>query len=255
MSYDTLPRPEDLFPDKVENTFFKRLEEHTNREHRVVFFGDSFVESYDDDRNWTRIVSDSFELPRQHINYGAGGSSLLFSINNFFNYIENDYNEEDYIVFITTSHYRLPKVHSNVNPRFSSMLLDWVENRFLNKSEKYTQDRMFVATNEYYSSHIQVVNYAATVLCNAEDHRHQLKLMQNYLNNLPNKTLFLNAFPTPKFEIEDEFEFTLLEVAGITNFKEIINHMSQEHNEILAKQVLRYFDNNDIFVFDMVEYK
>ena len=255
MSYDTLPQPEDLFPDKVENNFFKRLEEHSNRKQRVVFFGDSFVESYHDDKNWTRIVSDSFDPPRQHINYGIGGSSLLFSINNFFNYIENDYNENDYIIFITTSYYRLPKVHSNVDPRFSSMLLNWIEYQFFNKPGNYTQDRLYTPTNEYYSSYAQVVNYASTVLCNAEDHRHQLKLMQNYLKHLPNKTLFLNAFPIPKFEAEDEFEFTLMDIAVLTDFKEIVNHMSQEHNEILAKQVMRYFDSNNIFVFNVNEYK
>lgn len=230
---------EKAFPDSVNNEIFEPIIEYTELEHRILFFGDSFV-NVGAELNWTRKLCKIYN--RQSWNYGRGGSSLLFSINNFFRYIENDYREDDYIVFVTTSHTRFPKVHSKVDPGISAALMNYVMKFWPNAREDIY----------YYDWQSHLVKWLAMVYCNQEDFRHQCMMIDNYLKHLPNKTVLLPAFHVQNWAKSKTF--CLYDIAELTNYKAPINHMTELQNMTLANQINNYWQNDDYSVFDIKEY-
>lgn len=228
-----------VFPDSVDNKIFKPIIEYTNQEKRIIFFGDSFV-NVGAELNWTRKLSKIYN--RQSWNYGRGGSSLLFSINNFFRYIENDYREDDYIVFVTTSHTRFPKVHPNVDPGISAAFMNYVIKKWPTVREDIY----------YYDWQPDLITWLAMVYCNQEDFRHQCMMIDNYLKHLPNKTVLLPAFHIQNWTKSKTF--CLYDIAELTNYKGPINHMTEIQNMTLANQINNYWQNDDYSVFDIKEY-
>ena len=204
--------------------------------------------------NWTKMLSKYFN--RQHINYAQAGSSLLYSTNCFFRYIETDYRQEDYIVFVTTSHFRAPKLHSNLSPRHCFTLKEFVDSELDHGRAFIKFDRMFAEPFKYWSQQPQVVTYLAHVLCNQEDFRHQILLIESYLKNLINKTLLLNAFDVDEYK-RSETHFILSSVAGLEHLNWVgsINHMETRENMILAEQCKDYFNTNDYSVFNLAPYR
>lgn len=233
-----------IFPGHVKNLKTKHVEEYTDRERRIIFFGDSFVEPKEY-YNWTRSLSDKLE--RQHINYGRGGSSLHFSINCFFKYIETDYREDDYIVFVSTSYTRFPKVHPHTDPGIAAAMLNYLQDQqtFFKLSEASE-------AKKYYDQHKETVKYMSTIFCNQEDFRHQLMLITSYLNNMKNTTVYIPGFHVAYFVSEEEFN--LVNVAEKNGWKGLINHLTEKQNETLAKQVVKYIETNDKNAFDLEAY-
>lgn len=234
----------DLFPLRVENFKTKLIEDYTDRERRIFFFGDSFVEPKNH-YNWTRLLSNKLE--RQHINYGRSGSSLHFSTNNFFKYIETDYREDDYIVFVSTSYTRFPKVHPHTDPGIAAALMDYLidQQKFIKLGEASEAKR-------YFDRCSQVVQYMSTIFCNQEDFRHQLMLITSYLNNMKNTTVYIPAFHIAGFVSEEEFN--LVNVSEKNGWKGPINHMTEKQNQTLAEQVFKYIETRDKNVFDLEAY-
>lgn len=228
------------FPDYVTNDIFSPIIEYTDRDKRVLFFGDSFV-NVGAELNWTRQIC--HKLNRQSLNYGRGGSSLLFSINNFFKYIETDYREDDYIVFVTTSHTRFPKVHPSIDPGISAAFMNYC-------MEYWPTVRDDI---KYFDYHTSLVSWLANVYCNQEDFRHQCIMIDNYLKNMKNKTALIPAFHVKYWDITNKF--CLYDVSELTNYKAPINHMTVEQNMILADQTIEYFETQSFDVFDLEAYK
>ena len=230
-----------VFPDSVDNKIFEPVIEYTHQEKRIMFFGDSFVE-VGRELNWTRELSKIYN--RQSWNYGRGGSSLLFSINNFFRYIENDYREDDYIVFVTTSHTRFPKVHPTVDPGIGAAFMNHVIKNWPDQREDIY----------YYEWQPDLVAWLANVYCNQEDFRHQCLMLDNYLKHLPNKTVLLPAFGLKDW-VKQKTDFCLYNIAELTNYKGPINHMTEVQNMTLANQVVEYWkNNNDYSKFNLKAY-
>lgn len=230
-----------VFPDSVDNNIFEPVIEYTHQENRILFFGDSFVE-VGSELNWTRELCKIYN--RQSWNYGRGGSSLLFSINNFFRYIENDYREDDYIVFVTTSHTRFPKVHPNVDTGISAALMNHVIKNWPDQ-----RDDIY-----YYNWQPDLIAWLANVYCNQEDFRHQCLMLDNYLKHLPNKTVLIPAFGVKDW-VKQKTDFNLHAIAELTNYKAPINHMTEVQNMILANQVSEYWkNNNDYSKFNLKVY-
>lgn len=240
MDYDRIKKEdleinlENVFPDSVDSVipYIKDipLVEYEDLEKRIMFFGDSFVEisnddNYHDDNNWTRELSKIFN--RQHWNFGRSGSSLLFSINQFFKYIENDYREDDYIVFVTTSHTRFPRVHPNADPGVGAAMMRHVVDQWYLKSAEQQQP--------YFQWQPDLIAWLSQVYCNQEDFRHQCLMIDSYLKQLPNKTLLIPAFGVKDWVCPNK-NFTLWKVAHLTGYTSPINHMTEKHNMILATQ-------------------
>lgn len=235
----------DLFPLHVKSFKFNRVEEYTDRERRIIFFGDSFVEPKNNMYNWTRLLS--HKLERQHINYGRSGSSLHFSTNCFFRYIENDYREDDYIVFVSTSYTRFPKVHSQTDPGIAAAMMD-----YLIDQQKFIKLGEASEAKTYFDRYRQVVQYMSTVFCNQEDFRHQLMLITSYLNNMKNTTVYIPGFHVAYFVSEEEFN--LVNVAEKNGWKGLINHLTEKQNQTLFEQVFKYIKTNDKSVFNLEAY-
>lgn len=241
--------PDIIFSDSVVNECWEPTIHYNDKEKRIVFFGDSYVEFEKHfTTNWTLMLSEHYD--RQHINNGWSGSSFQFSLQNFFRYLENDYRPDDYIVFITTSYMRLPKVHPDVNPGISAMLNRWIATELGSPDEMYTGAP--TKTRQYMQANRQTMIYLAEVVCNQEDYRHQLKLIERYLDSLSNKTLLIHGFPNPGLT---EDKFILTEVSEITNWNADINHMTLKQNKTFVQQIIKYFDTNDFSVFDIEAYK
>jgi len=230
-----------VFPDSVTNEVFNPVIEYTDKQNRIMFFGDSFVE-VGAEHNWTRELCKIYD--RQSWNYGRGGSSLLFSINNFFRYIENDYKPTDIIVFVTTSHTRFPKVHSTVDPGISAAFMNHVIKNWPDQREDIY----------YYEWQPDLIAWLASVYCNQEDFRHQCIMIDNYLKHLPNKTVLLPAFGLKDW-VKQGKDFCLFDVAELTEYKGPINHMTEIQNITLANQVHEYFKTDDYSKFNLKAYK
>ena len=82
---------------------------------RLIIFGDSFVtlERRKDFSFpfWTEQLAEKLGLSL--VVHGKGGTNLNWSLINYYNYIKNDYNKEDIIIFVVTSGSRLPYVHQD----------------------------------------------------------------------------------------------------------------------------------------------
>ena len=95
---------------------------------RLVVFGDSFSEtSTRKDPNetcWVFVLAKM--LGFSILNYSRGGSSLQYSKQMLFEYMETEYDKNDYIVFISTSYTRIPSVPANVDSGWAAALNNYM---------------------------------------------------------------------------------------------------------------------------------
>ena len=114
----------EMFPRYVNYIKTKRIFTWMNdydSDEKIVVFGDSFAHSGGmfknsqaeksfNKKSWYGVLH--HRTQKQIWNYGDGGTSLQYSKQNLFSYLNSeDYNEDDCIVFVTTSYNRVPIFH------------------------------------------------------------------------------------------------------------------------------------------------
>lgn len=238
---------------------------------KIVIFGDSFASSDGDfdfkeneiehnNKSWYGVLH--HRTQKQIWNYGNGGTSLQYSKQQLFSYLNSEYyNEDDYIIFITTSFTRVPTFpigDDRYKPRWQSQLLSFVTDGLDDRD-----------TDSYnlFKRHKKELEWLSYTL-SKEDFVNELRMLQVFLNSLPNKTLLIPAF---KYHEADKFlnikKFCLHEVSEREPINESLylndvhprilgndprkQHLSDRNNEILAVKIDNYFKNGNIKTFSM----
>lgn len=235
---------------------------------KLVCFGDSFIDANIDqtDKTWYKILSQNLKIPI--LNYGKSATSIEFSINNLFEYINSEnYDPSDIIVFVYTSFYRVPLIHENFISEHAAYWITYLQGGIPKTHpafNTYNKDHKFYETLFRY-----------TDLTFIQKNRILLTLA---LKALPNSTLCLSAFkdidialkphmrhllnPTENFlyintdlELISRNEIVGHEYNKIHGFfkgEPRENHLGYSNHQILARQLLdcianktnKYFDQN-----------
>ena len=152
---------------------------------RLIIFGDSFVtlERRKDFSFpfWTEQLAEKLGLSL--VVHGKGGTNLNWSLINYYNYIKNDYNKEDIIIFVVTSGSRLPYVHQDFDPA------DGVSSQFLTLGSPWKWN------TKNFENELDAAKQVWVRFYNEEIHHAQVTILRQALESLPNKKLVLSAFP------------------------------------------------------------
>jgi len=210
---------------------------------RLVVFGDSFFEDIPDEVCWPSLLSDrlNFDI----VNYSVAGTSINYSVQQFFHYYRTEYNPQDYIIFGTTYQGRAPFTLNNGIVCWQNHLLS-----YLTDDQAY-QTKM---ANEYYRQQDSFWNIWFDQVFKFDDVDNQIELIYSFINNLTNKNLFLPGFDTLRTDqnlLNDKFSLNM--ITRIENYanKDEINHMSIENKYKLVEQCHAYFEKLDYSVFDI----
>ena len=251
----------EMFPRYVnkKDRIFTWLNDYDSEE-KIVIFGDSYaysenksfkdknVEKHFNNKSWFGHLH--HKTKKQIWNYGCGGTSLLYSKQQLFGYLNSeDYDENDYIIFVTTSHTRIPSFPNDIiyKPNYQASILGFLNNSIPKTHESY----------DVFNKNKKVFEWLSYTL-SKEDFINELRLLQAFLGSLPNKTLLL-----PAFEYKDANNFLDVKNFVLSNVSEKENihdtlfttkthprrmgidprkqHMSDKNNEILANMIDNYF--------------
>lgn len=247
---------------------------------KIVIFGDSYAHSHggigafpdkkaeDDYNNKSWYGWLHHRTQKQIWNYGYGGTSLLYSKQNFFNYLDSDdYNKKDSIVFITTSYTRLPMFPNElqVDPKYQTDVFSYLYHNF--KTEKHKHKLKNQPSYKLYDSIKKELKWYSYTMTR-EDFINELRMLQVFLNSLPNKTLLLPAFKYPNADkFLDIKDFGLSDVSENEKIHEKLfkttahprtmgvdpryQHMSETNNKRLSVKIENYFKNKDPSIFSL----
>ncbi len=107
---------------------------------RIIIFGDSFATKCDNDYGWTNKLAKNFNA--EQVNYAVGGSSIEYSLYNLTNYLKNDYQQEDKIIFVATNPSRSPIIHADYNPKWACFYKVNKNNEYYKTVMKYTDQHI-----------------------------------------------------------------------------------------------------------------
>ena len=214
---------------------------------RLIVFGDSYAHiNRGCTQNWTTWVAQHLEYDL--ISYACAGTSLRYSIQNFFNYYNTDYREDDYIIFLTTSPMRAPFSLYDSDAKWQNAIFEFVRGATIGE---YVSKECYKYYNSAKHKHFWNV-YTQSGIHTKSDWEYDKQLIECFIKNLSNKTLIL-----PCFAILDE-EFALFRVSNeVENRKyfDETNHMSYDNLKILSKLVLCYFKTLDYSIFSLGKFK
>lgn len=251
----------EMFPRYVnkKDRIFTWLNDYDSEE-KIVIFGDSYAYSENKsfkDKNFENHFNNKswfghlhHKTKKQIWNYGCGGTSLLYSKQQLFAYLNSEYyDENDYIIFITTSYTRIPSFPNDVTykPNYQASILGFLDNSAPKTHESY----------DVFNKNKKVFEWLSYTL-SKEDFINELRLLQAFLDSLPNKTLLLPAFNYPEADkFLDIKKFCLCDVSENEAIHDTLlltkehprimgvdprkQHMSDTNNGILANMIDNYF--------------
>lgn len=211
---------------------------------RLVVFGDSYGHiNQGHKENWSTWVAQN--LGYDLISYSYAGTSLRYSIQNFFNYYDTEYKEDDYIIFLITSPLRVPFSLYDSDASWQHAIFEFVRKA---KIEEYSSKDCYEYFNKPKHKHFWDV-YVQSGIHTKSDWEYDKKLIECFLENLKNKTLVLPCFPI----LNEEFAlFRVSEEIENRKYFDETNHMSFNNLKILSRLILEYFRtlNYDVFSLD-----
>ena len=226
----------------------KKSETHPNSG-RLVVFGDSFFEDIPGKVCWPSLLSErlNFDI----VNYAVAGTSINYSVQQFFHYYRTEYNPKDYIIFGTTYQARAPFTLNDGIVCWQNYILSYLSQPGAPMQNQVTAD-------EYYSREDSFWNVWFDQVFKFDDVDNQIELIYSFINNLANKNLFLPGFDTLRTDqnlLKDKFSLHM--ITRIENYanKDEINHMSIEKKYKLAEQCYAYFEKLDYSVFDITYFE
>jgi phage FluMu protein Com len=214
---------------------------HLNRPNRLVVFGDSFSQTYLDDEmstwnhGWTYHLASM--LNASILNWSLSGTSLYYSIQNFFYYLKHFRQEYDIIIFVTTSYGRLPTTPDGVSPRIQAMFKNYI-----------TGDTSQIGADikEHFDKMNDTYMFIAEHMCAREDFINQIKMLEAYMNTLQNQTVLINGFneygKRCLYDLSAEEEFNSHHEMKDPR----CNHLNEENNKKLAKQIHWHLQGNEL---------
>lgn len=174
---------------------------------RIIIFGDSFAIKWPYDYAWTNQLAKKFNA--EQVNYAHGGSSIEYSLYQLKDYLQNNYNSNDIIVFIATNPSRSPIIHRDYNPKWACFY-------------KVAPD------DEYYKT---LTRYTDT-----EIDRYKYWIVATILNSISNDTLLMCAFDECAEQSKRKnFIISKFNLSTISNKYPEPNHLNKLNHNVLAK--------------------
>lgn len=196
---------------------------------RIIVFGDSFAEYHLN--GWVNLLAKKMNI--KLLSYACSGSSLNYSVQNFFNYFNTDYDKNDFIIFLFTGWGRVPFSLKGYSGRFQVGLLN-----FKNNIDDHREDAKDVY--DYYAKNKTFWNQCIeNNIYSIDDYDNMKELMIGYLNGLPNKIFYFPSF-MPFKNVNDMCMFDICVLENRQNFN-CENHISFENRDIFANLVYDYF--------------
>jgi len=200
---------------------------------KLVLFGDSFVSIHlDETYSWPFLLAHNLNISKDNIlNFGKPGTGLDWSICQFLQYLNsNDYNENDIVIFVVTSHSR-PPIIENENQSMSAGF-----NAYYNDIEKGIPSNV----KRYYENYDAF--YRTWFDLQTDDMKYKDRwLLTLALKQLPNFTIIMSGFED--IVLPSQANHILLQDSR--NFLKIESDLiSISKNEIINKKIgLRDFYN------------
>lgn len=214
---------------------------HLNRPNRLVVFGDSFSQTYLEgemstwNHGWTYHLASM--LNASILNWSLSGTSLYYSIQNFFYYLKHFRQDYDIIIFVTTSYGRLPVTPDSISPRAHAMFKNYITGDTAHIKEEIKEH--FDKMNDTYM-------FIAEHMCVREDFINQIKMLEAYMNTLQNDTVLINGFneygKRCLFNLSAEEEVDPHHMMKDPR----CNHLNEENNKKLAKSIHFHLQGNDL---------
>jgi len=214
---------------------------HLNRPNRLVIFGDSFSQTYLDgemstwNHGWTYHLASM--LNASILNWSLSGTSLHYSIQNFFYYLKHFRQDYDIIIFVTTSFGRLPATSNDISPRSQAMFKNYVAG---------DKQHLSPSVKEHFDKMKDIYMFMAEHMGVREDFRSQVKMLEAYMNTLQNATVMINGFNEfdnrSLCDLSEEEEFNLTHEMKDPR----CNHLNEENNKKLAKSIHYHLQGNDL---------
>jgi hypothetical protein len=213
--------------------FTERLEYVNNlssKNGRIVVFGDSFAEYHHN--GWVGQLVNQMNI--KILSYACPGSSLNYSVQNFFNYLNTDYDKNDFIIFLFTGWGRVPFSLKGYSGKVQCGIIDF-KNNLIDEYREEAPDvyDYYVKNKTFWNQCIENNIYSI------DDYNNLRELMVSYLNSLPNKVFYFSSF-LPFKNINDMCMFDICMLENRQNF-DGANHISFENGDIFANLVYGYF--------------
>jgi hypothetical protein len=220
---------------------------------RYVIFGDSFADNnFPNNEYLEKRWSNLLDHPSK--SYALLGSSIWYSIDEFFNYLKSDeYNKTDRIVFLYT-HW--------------SRAIRYTDNKFAKDHWRITTPSVNKPKTEfekYQYKNKDVFKYIINNVITNDMVTNIVSMLESYLNNITNDTLLLPCYTLDEDELLGSTRtsyFSLAEVSRreFKNEKEMnktfknttdlrANHLTFENHKILANHIIEYFKTFDNSIF------
>ena len=203
------------------------------KKYRLVVFGDSFFEtskSPDFELSWTISLADS--LDRSLLNYALHGTSLNYSVQMLFHYLDTEYDKNDIILFGVTSLTRVANLLDDDNQGLHSAAWAWMDpnNGYADITKE--QYKYFQKDNKFWKTLLIRGMYI-------DDARNQLRLVEEYLNCMKNNTLVLHSF---NHFLDNDDDFNLMKIVRIEKLKNFhnLNHLSDNNKKMLARLAYKH---------------
>tara|TARA_B110000285_G_scaffold136199_1_gene152602 strand:+ start:885 stop:1706 length:822 start_codon:yes stop_codon:yes gene_type:complete len=243
---------------------------------KLVVFGDSFacyhfhpdVSACYDKLAWFNLLAQQLEKPL--LRFSENGTSINFSTDQLYNYINsNDYEKTDIIVFVTTSLTRVPFISKQFPASSAAQWLSFLHNAMDNNHRSY---KHFNDHRKFYKT---LFNFYDTRQC-----EQWITDAAFLLKSLPNKTVILSGFADVdgrlknKELLSDSDNFVLinskLSTISQNELHESLStdqffqrfrtearhsHLSKTNNAILSEQVFQCIKHNSRLYFDETQYK
>lgn len=240
---------------------------------KLVLFGDSFVSIHLDEKySWPFLLAHNLNISTDNIlNFGKPGTGLDWSICQFISYLNsNDYNENDIVIFVVTSHSR-PPIMENENQSMSAGF-----NAYYNNIKKGIPNNV----EQYYKKYDSFYRTWFDLQTNDMKYKDRW-LLALALKQLPNFTILMSGFEDIVLSsqanhilLQDSNNFLKIESDLISISKnEMMNkklglrdfynyftyeprtcHLSNSNNIELADQLSKCIINKDSSYFDKTSY-
>lgn len=227
----------------------------------LILFGDSFVSPWHegDHKTWFELLAE--DLGTTYKTYGVHGSSFEYSTLKFFEYLNSEeYNPEDYIVFVLTSNVRSPVIAKDFVPRWAALtyakvFYDQQDKAYQKRLDKITEpDEHFNRFKTFYKDWFLLQNNDLILA--------QRYMLLSTLHSLPNKTVSISGWniETPVASKFDNHINCLLweasdnEIVGGSIWDFItqhgrdfrMNHFEEKNHLVLKDAVYSYFTDKPI---------
>ena len=208
---------------------------------RIVIFGDSFSVSYGDNQTWTTQLAGKFDA--EHINYSVSGSSIEYSLYKLKDYIQNDYQSDDIIIFIATNPSRSPIIHPEYDPKWAC---------FHNRINKNLSSNHIQSLNDNMDTNNVLLNMyykAFTRYSDVNVDKYKYWLISSVLNTISNDAFFVCAFDScEEHSNRENFIISKLKIKTVANLKlPTANHLTKINHDVLAKLIYESIINkNDL---------